>query len=74
MEAAGQAPFLSLDRGGVLFFFGFADQTTLTPLIESKGSESFENHEGSRHHTRVQVSFEDGAKCLVLVYAPLEAR
>jgi len=31
------------------------------------------NCEGSGHHTRVQVNFEDGAKWLVLAYAPLEA-
>ncbi|MCK7542592.1 DNA helicase II [Marinobacter bryozoorum] len=31
------------------------------------------NSEGSGHHTRVQVNFDDGAKWLVLAYAPLEA-
>ncbi|UDL04685.1 DNA helicase II [Marinobacter sp. CA1] len=31
------------------------------------------NCEGSGHHTRVQVNFDDGAKWLVLAYAPLEA-
>ncbi len=31
------------------------------------------NCEGTGHHTRVQVNFEDGAKWLVLAYAPLEA-
>lgn len=31
------------------------------------------NSEGSGHHTRIQVNFEDGAKWLVLAYAPLEA-
>ncbi|MDX1456686.1 MAG: DNA helicase II [Marinobacter sp.] len=30
------------------------------------------NCEGSGHHTRVQVNFDDGAKWLVLAYAPLE--
>lgn len=30
------------------------------------------NSEGSGHHTRVQVNFDDGAKWLVLAYAPLE--
>ncbi|HLV78591.1 MAG TPA: DNA helicase II [Marinobacter sp.] len=31
------------------------------------------NCEGSGHHTRVQVNFDEGAKWLVLAYAPLEA-
>ncbi|ARM82628.1 DNA helicase II [Marinobacter salarius] len=31
------------------------------------------NSEGSGHHTRVQVNFDEGAKWLVLAYAPLEA-
>ncbi|MBQ0832486.1 DNA helicase II [Marinobacter sp.] len=31
------------------------------------------NAEGSGHHTRVQVNFDEGAKWLVLAYAPLEA-
>ncbi len=31
------------------------------------------NSEGTGHHTRVQVNFDDGAKWLVLAYAPLEA-
>lgn len=31
------------------------------------------NSEGSGHHTRVQVNFDDGAKWLVLAFAPLEA-
>ncbi|GGY72127.1 DNA helicase II [Marinobacter zhanjiangensis] len=31
------------------------------------------NSEGSGHHTRVQVNFDDGAKWLVLAYARLEA-
>ncbi|MFL1407047.1 DNA helicase II [Marinobacter sp. M1N3S26] len=31
------------------------------------------NSEGSGHHTRVQVNFDDGAKWLVLAYAPLES-
>jgi len=31
------------------------------------------NCEGSGHHTRVQVNFDDGPKWLVLAYAPLEA-
>lgn len=30
------------------------------------------NCEGNGHHTRVQVNFDDGAKWLVLAYAPLE--
>lgn len=31
------------------------------------------NSEGSGHHTRIQVNFDEGAKWLVLAYAPLEA-
>ncbi|MEX2475010.1 DNA helicase II [Marinobacter sp.] len=31
------------------------------------------NSEGTGHHTRVQVNFDEGAKWLVLAYAPLEA-
>jgi DNA helicase-2/ATP-dependent DNA helicase PcrA len=31
------------------------------------------NSEGSGHHTRIQVNFDDGAKWLVLAYAPLAA-
>jgi DNA helicase-2/ATP-dependent DNA helicase PcrA len=31
------------------------------------------NCEGTGHHTRVQVNFDEGAKWLVLAYAPLEA-
>ncbi|WP_166266662.1 DNA helicase II [Marinobacter caseinilyticus] len=31
------------------------------------------NCEGAGHHTRVQVNFDEGAKWLVLAYAPLEA-
>lgn len=31
------------------------------------------NAEGTGHHTRVQVNFDEGAKWLVLAYAPLEA-
>ena len=31
------------------------------------------NAEGSGHHTRIQVNFDEGAKWLVLAYAPLEA-
>ncbi|TGN38811.1 DNA helicase II [Marinobacter confluentis] len=31
------------------------------------------NSEGNGHHTRVQVNFDEGAKWLVLAYAPLEA-
>src|SRR5690606_17440401 len=30
------------------------------------------NCEGVGHHTRVQVNFDEGAKWLVLAYAPLE--
>ncbi|WP_404365433.1 DNA helicase II [Marinobacter sp.] len=31
------------------------------------------NCEGSGHHARIQVNFDDGAKWLVVAYAPLEA-
>ncbi|SFL86914.1 DNA helicase II [Marinobacter zhejiangensis] len=31
------------------------------------------NCEGTGHHTRIQVNFDEGAKWLVLAYAPLEA-
>ena len=31
------------------------------------------NSEGTGHHTRVQVNFDEGTKWLVLAYAPLEA-
>ena len=31
------------------------------------------NSEGTGHHTRIQVNFDEGSKWLVLAYAPLEA-
>ena len=37
------------------------------------GEGTVMNSEGSGHHTRIQVNFDDGAKWLVLAYAPLEA-
>jgi len=60
----------------------FSDQASLAQAGFALGQRVYHpkfgegvvmNCEGSGHHTRIQVNFADGAKWLVLAYAPLEA-